>query len=75
MAGTATATEGLHVLVNGEAVRSRAANLAQLVAELGYGGAKIATARNGEFVPERERAATGLAAGDKIEIVAPRQGG
>jgi sulfur carrier protein len=75
MAGTAAATQGLNVLVNGEAVRSRAATLADLIAELGYGGAKIATARNGEFVPERARGATRLAADDKIEIVAPRQGG
>ena len=67
--------QGLNVLVNGETVRSRAATLAQLVAELGYGGAKIATARNGEFVPEKARAATPIAANDKIEIVAPRQGG
>jgi len=67
--------QGLNVLVNGETVRSRAATLAALIVELGYGGAKIATARNGEFVPEKARAATPIAANDKIEIVAPRQGG
>ena len=75
MAGTAAAVQDLNVLVNGEAVRSHAATLAQLVAELGYGDAKIATARNGEFVPEKARAATPIAANDRIEIVAPRQGG
>jgi sulfur carrier protein len=74
MAGTATATS-LNVLVNGEAVRLRAANLAELIAELGYGDAKVATALNGEFVPERARAGTRLAPDDRIEIVAPRQGG
>lgn len=75
MAATATAIQGLSLLVNGEAVTLRGATLADLLAELGYGSAKVATARNGEFVPERARAATPLAAGDRIEIVAPRQGG
>lgn len=75
MAETATAAQSLNVLVNGEAVRSRAANLADLIAELGYGDAKVATARNGEFVPERARSGTPLAPDDRIEIVAPRQGG
>ena len=37
--------------------------------------AQVATARNGDFVPRQARTATRLAAGDKIEIVAPRQGG
>ncbi len=75
MARTAAATQSLNVLVNGEVVRSHAANLAELIAELGYGDAKVATALNGEFVPERARAGTRLAPDDKIEIVAPRQGG
>ena len=30
---------------------------------------------NGAFVPRQARAATLLAEGDKVEIVAPRQGG
>lgn len=75
MAATATAIQSLSLLVNGEAVTLRGATLADLLAELGYGSAKVATARNGEFVPERARAVTPLAAGDRIEIVAPRQGG
>lgn len=63
------------LVVNGEAVACNAATLAQLLAELGYGAAKVATALNGEFVPEKARAATPLATGDAVEIVAPRQGG
>ena len=74
MARTATATQSLNVLVNGEAVRSHAANLAELIAELGYGDAKVATALNGEFVPRGARRHS-ASAGDRIEIVAPRQGG
>jgi sulfur carrier protein len=45
------------------------------VAELGYDGGQVATARNGDFVPRAARPETKLAAEDTIEIVAPRQGG
>lgn len=75
MAGVATKTEELSLVVNGQTAVSRAATLAELISELGYGEAKIATARNGEFVPRIARQATRLAPGDKIEIVSPRQGG
>lgn len=65
----------LDLIVNGEPVAARATTLATLLVELGYAGAKLATARNGDFVPERTRGTTTLAPGDRIEIVAPRQGG
>ena len=42
---------------------------------LGYGGAKVATALNEGFVPEAARAATPLSEGDRIEVLAPMQGG
>ena len=42
---------------------------------LDYADAIVATALNGEFVPARKRDAAGLKEGDRIEIVAPRQGG
>ena len=63
------------ILVNGEQVATEAATLAGLVEELGFHGVRIATARNGDFVPERSRAETALRAGDQIEIVTPRHGG
>ncbi len=63
------------LVVNGEATNARASTLAQLLDELGYSGRKVATALNGDFVPEKSRAATRIKAGDAIEIVAPRQGG
>jgi sulfur carrier protein len=63
------------VVVNGERTESWAVSLAELVTELGFSGDQVATALNGDFVPRQARATTGLAAGDKIEIVAPRQGG
>jgi sulfur carrier protein len=65
----------LSVTVNGEALVARALTLADLIAELGYGDRKIATAVNGTFVAHRARAQMRLAAGDQIEIVSPRQGG
>jgi sulfur carrier protein len=42
---------------------------------MGYAGATVATARNGDFVPAKLRATTVLMADDTIEIVSPRQGG
>jgi sulfur carrier protein len=75
MAGVTTATKDKNVVVNGQAKVSRASTLAELICELGYGDARIATARNGDFVPRAARQSTRLAAGDKIEIVSPRQGG
>ena len=63
------------ISVNGERRETAAPTLDGLLSELGYAGRKIATARNGEFVPAAARASTPLAPGDRIEIVAPRQGG
>ena len=65
----------LVVRLNGEARETAARTLADLIAEAGYGDAKVATAINGDFVPARARATTILKAGDHVEIVAPRQGG
>jgi sulfur carrier protein len=61
--------------VNGHLQETEARTLAELCAALGYGDAKIATAVNGDFVPTASRADTALAGEDRVEIVAPRQGG
>jgi sulfur carrier protein len=61
--------------VNGQLQETEARTLAELCAALGYGDAKIATAVNGDFVPAASRAQTALAREDRVEIVAPRQGG
>lgn len=63
------------LVVNGELREVGSATLSALLEELGYGGQKVATALNGEFVPERVRAETRISANDEVEIVAPRQGG
>lgn len=63
------------VLLNGEQAETEARTLAELIASQGFIGGEVATALNGDFVPRHARAATRLAEGDKVEIVAPRQGG
>lgn len=53
----------------GEVVLDRA------LAELGFHDAVVATAVNGQFVAANERGKVALNEGDKVEIVAPMQGG
>ena len=65
----------MQIIVNGEPREFVAANLAQALIALDYADAIVATALNGEFVPARKRAATPVKDGDRVEIVAPRQGG
>lgn len=72
---TTISTPLREMTVNGTAVASAAGTLAELVAAQGFAGVKVATAVNGEFVPERRRAETPLADGDRIEILSARQGG
>jgi sulfur carrier protein len=63
------------ILVNGERTETGAVSLGELLAQLGFDQNQVATALNGDFVPRQARSETGLAADDKVEIVAPRQGG
>lgn len=63
------------LIVNGEAVMTGAVTLADLVAERGLADVRVATARNGTFVPEKARASTTLFLDDHIEIVSARHGG
>jgi sulfur carrier protein len=63
------------IVVNGEPVLTAAPTLADLIAERGLTDTRVATARNGNFVPERDRASTVLFFDDHIEIVSPRHGG
>lgn len=72
---TACSELRLPLVVNGEPTDTRATSLSGLLDELGFAGLKVATAVNGAFVAELRRAETSLVAGDRIEIVAPRQGG
>jgi sulfur carrier protein len=63
------------LVVNGVEREVAAVTLAAALRALDYTDAVVATALNGEFVPARKRAETILSEGDRIEIVAPRQGG
>ena len=63
------------LIVNGEPNKIAAKTLAEALRALDYADAIVATALNGEFVPVRKREATSVKEGDRIEIVAPRQGG
>jgi sulfur carrier protein len=65
----------MRLVVNGELQDVPAATLAEALRSLDLAEAKVATALNGEFVPARARAATLVKDGDRIEIVAPQQGG
>jgi sulfur carrier protein len=63
------------LVVNGEKTETAVRTLAELVAARGFGESQVATAVNGEFVPRAARSGTLLRDGDRVEIVAPRQGG
>lgn len=69
------ATTAVEIFVNGEATATAASTLLDLVTERGLTDVRVATARNGDFVPERARAETRLQAGDRIEILSARHGG
>lgn len=65
----------MRIQLNGETVETEAATVDTLLEAQGFGGAKVATALNEEFVPAALRARTALKDGDRLEILAPMQGG
>jgi len=65
----------MRLIVNGEDRDIEAVTLAAALVALDYEDTTVATALNGEFVPKRAREATPVCEGDRIEILAPRQGG
>ncbi|RED18104.1 sulfur carrier protein ThiS [Pontivivens insulae] len=65
----------MKIIVNGAPLETDASDLAALLLELGKGDAKVATSLNEVFVPKTIRADQALSDGDRVEIVAPRQGG
>lgn len=64
----------MKLVINGTPQQAQAATLETLLTELGY-SARVATAVNETFVPSARRAETRLADGDRVEILAPMQGG
>ena len=65
----------MKITVNGDPREVASGTVQAVLDELGYGAAKVATAVNETFVPAGARGATRLVEGDRLEIVAPRQGG
>ena len=65
----------MKIQVNGAWREVSAAQLAAALEDLGYGESVVTTAVNGEFVATSVRPCTQLAEGDRIEVLAPMQGG
>ena len=65
----------MKILVNGTWRDTGAADLAAVLQELGYADSVVATALNDEFVPIRSRAGVRITEGDRLEVLAPMQGG
>ena len=67
----------LSIVVNGapHVCRDERSTVADLLRELDLTGKRVAVERNGEIVPRSRYAASPLAAGDKLEIIAAVGGG
>ncbi|MEO1001457.1 MAG: sulfur carrier protein ThiS, partial [Pseudomonadota bacterium] len=65
----------MKIVLNGAEAEIAARTLAEALAELGYGDARVATAVNEDFVAAGDRARCALADGDRVEVLAPMQGG
>ena len=65
----------MKILVNGAWRETSGAQLSSVLEELGYGGGIVTTAVNGEFVAAAVRSDTPLVEGDRVEVLAPMQGG
>ena len=65
----------MKILVNGDWRDVTANVLAPVLHELGYREGAFATAVNGTVVPSSARARAVIFEGDRIEVLAPMQGG
>jgi sulfur carrier protein len=65
----------LKIVLNGEPAEVTATRLDAVLDELGYEGAVVATALNGDFVPREARERVELTEDDHLEVVAPLKGG
>lgn len=64
----------MKIVLNGESRKIAALTLADMLVECGFSG-RVATAVNEEFVPSSLRISYKLVDGDRVEVVAPMQGG
>lgn len=65
----------MKITVNGEQREIAAATLENALDELGYRNSAVAIAVNGLFVAKSARPEFVLSGGERIEVVAPMQGG
>jgi sulfur carrier protein len=65
----------MRILVNGDWREIAGSDLASVLHELGYADAVVATALNGEFVAVAARSGAPVSEGDRVEVLAPMQGG
>lgn len=65
----------MNLFVNGAPANVDAHHLEAALQQLGHAQRHVATAVNGIFIPAHERARFELHEGDRVEILAPMQGG
>lgn len=65
----------MKIILNGESTETDARTLTALLHEIGLGDATVATAVDEAFVPAPSRDSFALEAGQRIEVLAPMQGG
>lgn len=63
------------IIVNAEPREIVETTLLAALYELGFASPAVATALNGNFVPRTARESTTLKDGDRLEVLAPMQGG
>ncbi|WP_264212960.1 sulfur carrier protein ThiS [Leisingera thetidis] len=65
----------MQITVNAQPHEITSNTLDAALIELGFASPAVATAVNGAFVARGKRAETPLAEGDRLEVLAPMQGG
>ncbi len=65
----------MQIVLNGKPCEVARDRLDRALDELGYQDAKVATAVNGKFIARSLRAETQIRDGDRVEVIAPMQGG
>lgn len=65
----------MKITVNGDPCEVTSDNLNAALAELGYDAGRVATALNEAFIPVTARDGHPLSPGDRLEVLAPMQGG
>ena len=65
----------MKIFLNGMQTQVDHTELEAVLVQLGYQDLTIATAINGDFVPLSQRKHTQINEGDKLEVLAPMQGG